>query len=85
MHFHDAELLRARAHTHTAEDSRAADLATAMELARRQDAPLFELRAAIDDFELRGDTARAGLAAAAACLPADSALPEVARAKALLG
>ena len=55
-----------------------------MELARKQDAPLFELRAAIDDFELRGDAARPGLAEAAALLPADSALPEVARAKSLL-
>ena len=35
MHFHDAELLRARAHTHSDEDSRAADLAAAMELARQ--------------------------------------------------
>ncbi len=84
MHFHDAELLRARAHTHSDEDSRTADFAAAMKLARRQDTPLIELRAAIDDFELRGDAARAGLAAVGARLPADSALPEVARAKALL-
>ena len=84
MHFHDAELLRARAHTHSHEDSRAADLAAAMEFARKQDAPLFELRAAIDDFALRGEAARPGLVTAAERLPADSALPEVARAKALL-
>ena len=54
MHYYDVELLRARAHTHTDPDDRAADLAAAIKLARRQDAPLFELRAALDDFELRG-------------------------------
>ncbi|HEV7422707.1 MAG TPA: adenylate/guanylate cyclase domain-containing protein [Mycobacterium sp.] len=85
MHFYDAELLRARAHTHTDPEARAGDLAAAIELARRQDAPLFELRAALDDFELRGHPARAIPADAAARLPADSALPEVARAQALLG
>ncbi len=84
MHVYDAELLRVRARTYTDPDMRAADLAAAIELARRQDAPLFELRAAIDDFDLRGEDARAGLAAAADRLPADSALPEVARTKALL-
>jgi hypothetical protein len=78
-------LLRARAHTHSDPDARAADLAAAIELARRQGAPLFELRAALDDFELRRDLARAVLADAAARLPADSVLPEVARAQALLG
>jgi tetratricopeptide (TPR) repeat protein len=85
MHVYDAELLRVRARTHSDPDARAADLAAAIELARRQGAPLFELRAALDDFELRSDLARAVLADAAARLPADSALPEVARAQALLG
>jgi tetratricopeptide (TPR) repeat protein len=85
MHFYDVGLLRARARTHSDPDARAADLAAAIELARRQGAPLFELRAALDDFELRGDLARAVLADAAARLPADSGLPEVARAQALLG
>jgi hypothetical protein len=84
MHFHDAELLRARAHTHGDDDSRAADLAAAIESARRQDMPLFQLRAAIDAFELRGDAARADLVAAAARLPAGSGLREVTRARALL-
>jgi tetratricopeptide (TPR) repeat protein len=79
MHYYDIELLRARAHTHTNPDARAADFAAAIELARRQDAPLFELRAALDDFELRGQPASAVLADAAARLPADSALPEAAR------
>ena len=61
MHFYDAELLRLRAHTHTDPDARRADLAAALELARRQGATLFELRAALDDFELRGQPARAAL------------------------
>jgi hypothetical protein len=85
MHFHDAELLRARAHTHGDKDARAADLAAAMELARQQDAPLFELRAALDGFEFCGDAARAGVAAAAARLPSESALPEMVRAKTIVG
>jgi class 3 adenylate cyclase/tetratricopeptide (TPR) repeat protein len=85
MHRYDAELLRARAHTHTDHDNRAADLAAAIELARHQDAPLFELRAAIDDFELRGRNARAVLTDAADRLPTDGGLPEMARAQALLG
>lgn len=85
MHFHDAELLRARARTRLDEPSRTADLVAARELARRQDAPLLEVRAALDDVEARGDAARDVLAAAVAQLPADSALPEVVRARALLG
>ena len=86
MGYYDAELLRARAHTHSDPDSGAADLAAAIELGRRQDAPLFELRAALDYFELCGpDVARAVLADAASRFPADSALPEVVRARALLG
>ncbi len=84
MHYYDVGLLRARAHTHSDAEARAAELTAAIELARRQDAPLFELRAALDDFDLRGG-ARAVLADAAARLPAESALPEMARAQALLG
>ncbi len=84
MHFYDAELLRARSHTHVDPDMRAADLGVAIQLARHQDAPLFELRAAIDDFELRGEDARAALADAVNRLPADCALPEVARGRAIL-
>jgi len=61
MRFYDAELLRLRARTHTDPDARRADLAAALDLARRQGATLFELRAALDDFELRGQPARAAL------------------------
>ena len=74
MCFYDAELLRLRAHTHTDPDARQADIAAALDLARRQGATLFELRAALDDFELRGAPARAALADAASRIPANSAL-----------
>ena len=82
MHFYDAELLRLRARTHTDPDARRADLAAALDLARRQGATLFELRAALDDFELRGQPARAALIDAAGRIPADSGWPELARAEA---
>ncbi len=81
---YDAELLRLRAHTHTDPDARRADLAAAIALARQQGAPLYELRAALDDFELRGQTVRAALVDVVDRVPADSPLPELARARALL-
>ena len=84
MRFYDAELLRLRAHTHTDPDARRADITAALELARRQGATLFELRAALDDFELRGQPARAALIDAASRIPANNAWPELARAQALL-
>ena len=84
MHFYDAELLRLRAHTHTDPDDRQADITAALELARRQGATLFELRAALDDFELRGQPARAALADVVSRIPADSPLPELARARTVL-
>jgi class 3 adenylate cyclase/tetratricopeptide (TPR) repeat protein len=80
VRFYDAELLRARAHTHTERDERAAGFADARELARRQGAPLFELRAALNDFELRGEPARSYLVDAVKRMPADSRLPELAQA-----
>ena len=82
MRFYDAELLRLRARTHTDPDARRADLAAALDLARRQGATLFELRAALDDFELRGQPARAALIDAAGRIPADNGWPELARAEA---
>jgi hypothetical protein len=45
---------------------------------------LFELRAALDDFELRGKAATAAVRDAANRIPADSAWPELAKAKAAL-
>ena len=53
----------------------------ALELARRQGATFFELRAAVDDFDLRGEPA---LVDAASRIPTDSRPPELARARAAL-
>jgi tetratricopeptide (TPR) repeat protein len=85
MHFYDAELLRVRAHTNDDPDARQADLQAAIDLARTQGAPVFELRAAADNYELLGEPARAPLAAALSRFPADQTWPELARARALLG
>ena len=76
MCFYEAELLRLRAHTHTDADARRADLAAALSVARRQGADLYELRAALDDFELRGEPARAALDEVAGRFAADNPLPE---------
>jgi predicted ATPase len=84
VRFYDAELLRARAHTHTDSSARAEGLAAARELARCQGAWLFEMRASLDDFELRGEPARKHLVDAVEKMPTDSPLPELARARAAL-
>ncbi|WP_231983641.1 adenylate/guanylate cyclase domain-containing protein [Mycobacterium sp. E2733] len=84
MHFYDAELLRLRAHTHSNSSAVGADLQAALDLADRQGARLFELRVALDLFELNGGPSRAALAAAVSRMPTDSALPELARARAAL-
>ena len=84
MRFYDAELLRLRAQTHADPTARQADINAALELARRQGATLFELRAALDDFELRGAPAAAAVADAAKRIPVGYAWPELARAKAAL-
>jgi len=52
-----------------------------LELAR-QGATLFELRAALDDYDLRGEPARTALLDIMGRIPLDSALPEMARARA---
>jgi class 3 adenylate cyclase len=84
MCFYDAELLRLRALTHDDPAARQVDINAALELARRQGATLFELRAALDDFELRGAPAAAAVAEAAKRIPANYAWPELVRAKAAL-
>ena len=76
MCFYEAELLRLRAHTHTDRDARRADLAAALRIGRQQGANLYELRAALDDFELRGEPARAALVNVVGRFAADSPLPE---------
>ena len=85
MHFYDAELLRLRAHTTDVAAQQHADLTAAVDLARIQDARLFELRAALDHFEMSADAGRPALARAVAIFPADSAWPELVRARTLLG
>ena len=85
MHFYDAELLRLRAHTYTDPAARQADVSAALALARRQGATLFELRAALADFELRGQPTRAALVDVVSRIPTVSAFPELARARAELG
>jgi hypothetical protein len=84
MHFYDAELLRLRAQTHAEPGARQADITSALEMSRRQGATLFELRAALDDFELRGQPARAALIHVSSRIPTDSPLPELARTRAAL-
>jgi class 3 adenylate cyclase/tetratricopeptide (TPR) repeat protein len=84
MRFFDAELLRLRAQTHDDPAAHQVDINAALELARRQGASVFELRAALDDFELRGEPAAAAIAQAAKRIPADYAWPELMRAKAAL-
>ena len=85
IHFYDAELLRIRAHTHDDVDRRHADLREAIELAQKQGAPAFELRAAADDFELIGEASRGPLTEALSRFPSDQSWPELERARALLG
>ena len=77
-----SELLRLRAHTHTDPSACHADLDAALELSRRQGATLFELRAALDDFELPGQPARAALIDVVSRMPTTSAWAELARAQA---
>lgn len=84
VRFYEAELLRARAHTHSDSSVRADDLAAAREVARRQGAWLFEIRASLDDFDLRGEPARKHLLDAIKKMPTDSPLPELARTRAAL-
>ena len=80
MCFHDAELLRLRAHTHTDPSACHADLDAALELS--PECELFELRAALDDFELPGQPARAALIDVVSRMPTTSAWAELARAQA---
>src|SRR5258707_11422116 len=82
--FYDAELMRLRADTLNDPDARATGFAAALDLARRQDTPLFELRAALDDFELRGPPAPEALRNAAGRLVSDGGLPDLARDRAML-
>jgi class 3 adenylate cyclase/tetratricopeptide (TPR) repeat protein len=85
VNFYRAELLRLRAHTTDDAEVRDADLHAAIETARGQQAPIFELRAAIDDFELHGERSRNTLSDAISRFPDDSEWPDLARARTFLG
>lgn len=85
IHFWDAELLRLRAQTSDDPGEHKADLLTAIALARRQGAGLFELRAATDYFESAGEPAREALTDVINRLSDTTAWPELAHARALLG
>jgi class 3 adenylate cyclase/tetratricopeptide (TPR) repeat protein len=85
MCFYDAELLRLRAHTHDDLAARQSEINHALELARRQTATLFELRAALDAFEVRGRAAALAVVDAANRIPANAAWPEIVRARAVVG
>ena len=84
MHFHDAELMRLRAHTFTEPNARRAALAAALELSRHQGATLFELRCLMDSFDLLGDGDRSELASLISRFPGDARWPEFARAQEIL-
>lgn len=84
IQFCDAELLRLRAHSSVDPSERHAGFRAAIELALTQGIPIFELRAAADDFELMGEPARQALAEALGRFPADQSWPELARIRALL-
>ncbi|CAM2950623.1 cyclase [Mycobacterium intermedium] len=84
MRFYDAELLRLRSRTHEGRQ-RQLGVDAALKLARHQGATLFELRAALDDFEIRGESAVAAVGDALKRMPGGYAWPEVTRAKAVLG
>lgn len=84
MHYHDAELMRLRAHTFTNVSARRATLGAALDLARRHGATLFELRCLLDSFDLLGDGNRSELAHVVERFPGDSRWPERARAQRIL-
>ena len=85
VNFYRAELLRLRAHTAADADARDADLRAAIDTARQQSAWIFELRAAIDAFELHGESWKETLIEAISRFPLDSGWPELRQARTLLG
>jgi class 3 adenylate cyclase len=84
MRFHDAELMRLRAHTLTERQSRHEALTTALDLARRQGATLFELRCLLDFFDLVGEGDRLALADAVRRFAGDTRWRELVRAQEIL-
>jgi len=84
MRFHDAELMRVRAHTFTDPQERRDALGAALELARHQGAALFELRCLLDFSDLVGDMDRSELADAVCRFGGDPRWAEFARAQEIL-
>ena len=83
MRFHDAELMRVRAHTFTDPRERRSALDAAREFARHQGAALFELRCILDAFDF-GDGSQSELADAIHRFPGDARWPERSRAQRIL-
>jgi hypothetical protein len=84
MHYYDAELLRLRSATHEDHGLRQKDLTAAYDLARKQGAPVFALRAALDDYQLRGEPALGRVAEAVAMFAPNSSWPDLDRGRDLL-
>jgi hypothetical protein len=82
---HKAELLRAQAHTFEDADAQYAALKHAIEVAQEQGAVVFEMRCAVDAFEIVGESARPALEEALSKIGADQDWPDLAHARALLG
>ena len=84
MHFYDAETLRQLANLELHPQGREKGLRKALELARRQNGALFEVRAAIDLADLCGSAEKSVLETALAGFDEGSRYPELARARDVL-
>lgn len=84
MHFYDAETLRCRAHVADLSDEVVHGLSDALEVARRQGARPFELRIALDLYDIRGEAAVDELRAAVDGFRADASYAELDHARARL-
>lgn len=81
MRFYDAETSRLIAHLAGDEEAKVAGLRDALALARSQGARPFELRIALDLYELLGEPARGPLERAMARFPQDATMLELQRAR----
>jgi len=84
MHFYDAELMRVRARAFADPQERRDALTSALEFARRQGAPLFELRCLLDFFDLGSGGDPGELADTVRRFGGDGRWPEYARAQRIL-
>lgn len=74
--FYDVEHVRLRAHAHTDPAARRAGIDAALDVAHRLGATLYELRAVLDDLELRGEVERDAPADVVSRFPIDSGWPQ---------